>query len=496
MNSISQEHAYSKYILPVLIGAGATVTAIALDELKIQTALAVLGAVSFLVVLSFIASRKNLSSFAVILLALGIPFNIDVNLFYREYVGVTSLDIGLSLLSAIALFVLFFYEHYTSRGSGPAFRYNRTLLWAPILYMMSGLLSLYNATSNELAVLELVRLAMLFVIFFVVMNMRDRKLINTFIVTLSITVVLQTLIAYYQYKTGQVLGLGVLGERDLGTREVWYAGSRASGTIGHPNILAYYFEILIPFMFAMFLVEENRWLRLWYLIVTVAGLFGIMTTLSRGGWASVPVSMAVVFLTLIRHRLKGVRSIVGLFMISMLLLGIFFYLLPTIEKRLSFADYGSAATRAPLNRAAFSVIKQFPVSGVGLNNLAKVFKTYDTTGGSSLFRTSTHVVHNLFLAVWAETGTIGILTFVWMFVATMIVAIKTLFKSVPLWQQGILIGAVAGLLAQMIHGMVDPGFRILMNVSMLVYAMFGLVGAISVLNKFKNERPAIDSQYK
>jgi O-antigen ligase len=246
----------------------------------------------------------------------------------------------------------------------------------------------------------------------------------------------------------------------------------------------------------MFLVAENKWLKLWYFIVTMAGLAGIVTTLSRGGWASIPVSMAVVFFTLIRHKMRSTRSFVGLFMAGMLFLGVFYYYYPTIEKRLSLGDYGSAATRAPLNRAALSVIKQFPVFGVGINNLAKVFKTYDTTGGSSLFRTSTHVVHNLFLAVWAETGTIGILAFLWMFVATMIIAIKNLFKSVPTWQQGILIGAVAGLLAQMIHGMVDPGFRILMNVSMLVYSMFGLVGAISILNKYKNEKAEIDTQYE
>jgi O-antigen ligase len=169
------------------------------------------------------------------------------------------------------------------------------------------------------------------------------------------------------------------------------------------------------------------------------------------------------------------------FLVLALVCGVIFFWLvyPTVEKRLNFTDFGSAKSRAPLNAAAFSVIKQFPVTGVGLNNLARVFRTYDTTGGSALLAGGTHVVHNMFLCVWAETGIIGIATFLWMFVAAFVVAFKYLFR-VPDRERAILIGAAAGLLAQMIHGLLDPGFRILMNVSMLFYSLLGLIGAIAV----------------
>jgi hypothetical protein len=39
----------------------------------------------------------------------------------------------------------------------------------------------------------------------------------------------------------------------------------------------------------------------------------------------------------------------------------------------------------------------------------------------------------------------------------------------------------------MIHGLVDPGFRILMNVSMLVYSMLGLIGAMSLMSREEGE---------
>jgi O-antigen ligase len=171
--------------------------------------------------------------------------------------------------------------------------------------------------------------------------------------------------------------------------------------------------------------------------------------------------------------------------------GVLFFCLvyPTVEKRLNFTDFGSAKSRAPLNWAALSVIEQFPVTGVGLNNLARVFRTYDTTGGSSLLAGGAHVVHNMFLCVWAETGTIGIAAFLWMFFAAFGVALKYLFRA-PNPERAILIGAAAGLLAQMIHGLFDPGFRILMSTSMLFYSLVGLIGAVAVHYRDAGEKTA------
>ena len=476
-----------KVALPLILGVGATITAILMADLKISAVIGLVGGLGFLVALLYFANPKVLTGVAIVFLGLGIPFNLDVNLFYRKVVGVTSVDIGLTLLAALALFVLLAYSHYTLRAEGPVFRYNRRLVRASLLYIGCGFLSLYNARFVDLTVLELVRLTMLFFIFFMVMNLRDRGQVSIFVFTLSVGVVLQAAIAVYQYKTGQTLGLEAFGERGLGTAEIWYAGSRASGTIGHANILAYYFEILIPLMFAMFLVAEKMRQKIWYLLALVAGLVGIMTTLSRGGWMSLPVSLSLVFFCLIRRRVMESKYLSGLFVVAALLAVLAFFMYPTFQKRLFYEDYGSLATRPPLNRAAFSIVKQFPVTGVGLNNLAKVFKTYDRTGGSALFIAgTTHVVHNLYLGVWTETGTLGLIAFLWMFGAALTVAFKMWLRAPP-WQQGIAVGAAAGLIAQMIHGLVDPGFRILMNTSMLVYSMFGLIGAMSLMSREEGE---------
>jgi hypothetical protein len=74
-----------------------------------------------------------------------------------------------------------------------------------------------------------------------------------------------------------------------------------------------------------------------------------------------------------------------------------------------------------------------------------------------------------------------------MFLSAFYVGLKNLSAVHP-WQRGVLIGAVAGLLAHMIHGLVDPGFRILMSTSMLFYSLLGLIGAIVLTSGSDKER--------
>ena len=479
----STERLFVRLLFPILIGICAAAIAILLDTIEYKTALAItiglfIGGISI-----YILNKKALTYISIITLGMGIPFNLDINLFLRDYVGVTSVDIGVTFISSLVLYVVFYYEHILTGVI--RFHSNRTIVFALLLYMGSGILSFYNAASKELVALELARLTILLIIFYVVMNFGSREHISVFIITLSICVCLEFLLAFYQYKTGRLLGLYAFGE----TRYEFGAGylaARASGTFSHANGLAYFFELLMPLLFAMVIVEENKFLKLWYIIALLFGFFGLVTTLSRGGWLATAISLPIVFLFLYRKRftqLEYFKSLcVGIIVI--LIIGFIFY--PTIAKRLQTYDYGSAGTRRPLNLAAISVIKQYPVTGVGMNNFARVFRTYDTTGGSALFKTQ-HIVHNLFLGVWTETGTIGIIAFLWIFLSVFIISAKLLVK-VSFWYSGVLVGVSAGLLAQFIHGMFDPGFRVLMSTSMLVYSMIGLVGAISVLYKTKEKR--------
>ena len=472
------EKPFVRLFLSILIGAGIAMLSVFVASLDYKTAIATIIGLSIGGIFIHFLNQKSFSYLLIMAMAFGIPFNLDINLFFRPYIGVTSVDIGITFLSCITLCISFFYERIV--GGIKRFYSNKWIILSMLLYMGSGALSLYNAASKELVVLELVRLAMLLIICYMIMNFGKKEYMSVFILTLSITVFLEFLLAFYQYKTGRLFGLYAFGETryEFG---VGYLQVRASGTFSHANGLAYFFEMTLPILLAMVIVEDNAKLKLWYAAAFVFGFFGLVITLSRGGWLATAISLPIVFTSLYIKRFAEKKYMVALFFGLLIVMILGYFASPTIIRRLETYDFGAAGTRVPLNRAAFSIIKQFPITGVGLNNFALVFRTYDTTGGSEIFKAQ-GLVHNLFLGVWTETGIIGISTFVLIFITTFLIALKLIYK-VPYWYTGVLVGVFAGLLAHFIHGMFDPGFRVLMSTSMLVYSMIGLVGAVSVYYK-------------
>ncbi|MEM5777168.1 MAG: O-antigen ligase family protein, partial [Candidatus Aenigmatarchaeota archaeon] len=359
------EKPFVRLFLSILIGAGIAMLSVIIASLDYKTAIAAIIGLSIGGLLIHFLSQKSFSYLLIAAMAFGIPFNLDVNLFFRPYIGVTSVDIGITFLSCVALCVAFFYERIVSGMK--RFYSNKWIILTMLLYMGSGLLSLYNAASKELVVLELVRLTMLLIICYVVMNLEKKEYISVFILTLSVTVFLEFLLAFYQYKTGRLFGLYAFGETryEFG---VGYLQVRASGTFSHANGLAYFFEMTLPLLLAMVIVEDNGKLRLWYATAFVFGFVGLVITLSRGGWLATAISLPIVFLALYFKRLTEKKYVVALFfgLMTVMILGYFTY--PTIVKRIETYDFGAAGTRVPLNRAAFSIIRQFPITGVGLNN--------------------------------------------------------------------------------------------------------------------------------
>ncbi|WJW76297.1 O-antigen ligase family protein [Thiohalobacter sp. IOR34] len=472
------------HVLTVIFGVAAGAGAVILGHLPTKYTAAVFAVLILAAFALPLRNSERLTGALIALLAFMLPVNLDINFFYRPHVGGAS-GIGItgSLLIVFALYALLLYR-YMAGLQQPLFRYNRMLLWAPLLYMAAGVLSLLNADYPELTLLGLLRLGTMLLTLIIVMNIRSYRHVAIFIIALSANVALQGALAATQYATGNSLGLGIFGEESLVTQNIGHVVSRATATVGHPNILGYFFEITLPIIFGLFIVAKGIWKKLWFLGVLGIGLVGIGTTLSRGAWISLPVGLFIVFWVLYRKQIFKIASAASGFVLGCIFLVGLYYAFPTIEKRFSHTDYKSSASRMPLNLASISIIKQFPITGVGLNNFSEVFKRYDTTGKSRIFKGYKHVVHNLYLFVWTEVGTIGFIAFLWVFIATFLVA-RSAYPRAPPWAKAVLVGICAGIVSHMIHGMVDPGFKVTLNISLMIYAFIGLVGAIWLIERAK-----------
>jgi O-antigen ligase len=356
------------------------------------------------------------------------------------------------------------------------------LLSGPLLFMTAGLASLHSAGDRNLVVYELWRQALLLIAMLAAMTLSEAQ-IRIALRILAASIVFQGVIACIQFATGADLGLGFLGEQAIVEEQIDFAyQARAVGTIGHSNILAYFFEISLPLMLAMLLTVRGARERLIYLAALGAGLAGVLATLSRAAWIAVPLTLLPVFLHFYGRRIWQLRSAVfgmGALVLASIALAVAW---PTISKRLFSDDAGSADARAPLNQAALSVIEQFPLLGVGLNNLGNAFPLYDTTHNARVFGPINHVVHNLYLYVMAEVGILGFIAFLWSFAAALALGWFLRRSPDPL-ARAIGVGGAAGLIAHMIHGMFDPGFRLSLAVSTLIAVQTGLIGAAWVKHR-------------
>lgn len=462
-----------------LLAAGlcAAALAVALEQQSTAYLVAVPLVLGALTVAAVLGDSRRLGDGLVALLGLAIPFNLDLNLLYRPHVGgAPAITIALADLAAWGLLGL--WALWRVRGQSPArFHASAALVWPTLLLILVGALSLVNAEDWQLVLFELLRLVKLLVLSLVVTNLRDDRQLRVLLSVLAVGALVQGGLAVIQYRWGVALGLGFLGEKALVQQHLGYVVSRATGTIGHPNILAYFFELLLPLLLALALSFSGRFVRALSGIAFLAGLLGLAATLSRGAWIALPLPLAIVFVSLRWRRLLRPGTWLVLLAASLLAAGVLAPFYRTIELRLTRDDYRSAESRIPLNKAALSIIRQHPLLGVGLNNGSEVFRRYDTTGHARLLK-ERQVVHNLHLLVWMEVGTLGLAAFWAIFTGCFWVAWRE-FKSRSAGERGVLVGVSAGLLAHLTHGLFDPGFKVAANVSMLVYVLLGLVGYVS-----------------
>lgn len=437
-------------------------------------------------VLLWMRSASGMAAVVVATFAFTIPVNLDVNFLYRPHVGgAPSITVNLALICLAGFYVLWGYRVAVGHQR-KVLTLCRPIAWSGAALLVVPLFSLVNAAHPELVWLEWFRLLCLVLAMFAVMSLQDERLARLWVTVLSVQVVLQAGLAGAQYSLGRSLGLGMFGEEALVQQDIGHVVNRATGTLGHPNVLSYFFEILLPVMLALALARQATGPRLWFAFACIAGIGGILATLSRGAWVTVPVSFLIVFLMVYGHRIVRLKSVIAMFLIGCALLVALSFAYPTIEKRFTHTDFKSAQSRMPLNRAAWSIIEKFPVTGVGLNNFAEAFKRHDTTGFSRIFRGYRHVVHNLHLWIWVETGLLGYLAYLAPFVATLWVAWRHAARAPPV-PRAIMIGIGAGLLAHLAHGLVDPGFRVSLAVSFLIFTSMGIVGALALRYPVRRE---------
>jgi probable O-glycosylation ligase (exosortase A-associated) len=179
------------------------------------------------------------------------------------------------------------------------------------------------------------------------------------------------------------------------------------GFMSDNNAFALALNMILPLLAAAILTEKNKLLRIAAAAVAALSTMTILFTFSRGGL----LTLGVVVPALIwrsRHRM-AVTGLVAAGLAGFLFFTSDAFTQAYVERAQSISDYQedrSAMGRLNAWETSWRVFEDYPVFGVGPNNLAVVHRNYSPE--PERFRVS----HNAFLQILCECGLPALLLFV------------------------------------------------------------------------------------
>lgn len=240
---------------------------------------------------------------------------------------------------------------------------------------------------------------------------------------LSAAVSWASLLALAQFVKQQSLGgpFWWLGERTFSVSTPGIARQvldgqiflRSYSTFPHPNVLAGFLVVCLILLWGARL--KGRLSRTVLGATTGLAIMAVITSFSHAAWL---VGVALIIIWLSRPWIRPAKIRESFFkavlpigiLVSFLafILAYYFFGLDFLSFPLSGPNIGR---RAMLSRASFSMIGQYPLTGVGLNNFIPRLPEFTQIGEAIRFL---QPVHNIYLLIAAETGLVGLIIFLWL----------------------------------------------------------------------------------
>jgi O-antigen ligase len=275
--------------------------------------------------------------------------------------------------------------------------------------------------------------------------------------------------------TGMVVGLTVQCGYAIAA---WLGGAiQTGGTVGHQNLLGFISHMVLMPSLAMFM--SGRWPRLGLLGIG-AGAIVVVLTASR---ATIALSALGVLMTLflsLAVNMSGrkiVTAAAGLF----ILVASIPLASATLQRRLEsqkISFFTEDTERQAFERAARSMISDHPW-GVGPNHYVFIANTEgysDRAGVNWSMGNRSANVHNSYLLIAAETGYLGLASFLFLMVSAIWRAFSTgiRFRKQP--GSELLLGVGCSLIVMAIHGLFEWVFVLSLTQYLLAVTLGMIAG--------------------
>lgn len=350
------------------------------------------------------------------------------------------------------------------------------LLWPPICWSVAAftvyaIIRYFQADIEYVARQELIRI-LLYAFFFIALlnNLHRQDVVQVVVAVLISLAVVLSAYALYQFVTN--------------SNRVWHFikpaqyMKRGSGTYICPNHLAGFLELILPLALSYLLMGKlSHVTRILVGYASLVILAGLAATVSRGGWIAAGISLMVLFAILIRIRSYRLPSLIA--MVILVGLAVNFVSQAQITKKRfgqMFTDGKVGDFRFRVWEPAVQIWKESPWLGVGPAHFDYRFREYRPVD----VQMTAYRVHNDYLNTLVDFGVIGGLLVASAFVLLYAGVFKT-WKYVQRASEhsnsrksnkgAFVMGASIGLLAILLHSVVDFNMHIPANAILTITLM-------------------------
>jgi len=220
---------------------------------------------------------------------------------------------------------------------------------------------------------------------------------------------------------------------------------RSTSFLNHPNLLAGYLNLVLPFALGCYVLGRGKWKKLggWMLGL---GSLALLSAQSIGGLVAFVSILVLAIFCFVRSRKKRLALLSAICALVCL-----FYLLKPILNPVHTEEIVGAdvVTRLLLWSTAADEFMHSPVFGVGWGNFAAPH------GWDIPFNPGVLAAHSIYLQLLAETGLVGFVAFFYLVVQSWRQARSQLRSSVDFLVLALAFGVLGALLSVLVQGFVD-----------------------------------------
>ncbi|MCG2712094.1 MAG: O-antigen ligase family protein [Candidatus Omnitrophica bacterium] len=236
---------------------------------------------------------------------------------------------------------------------------------------------------------------------------------------------------------------------------------------------ARFMVLQIPLCFIILLYSKNKFLKSGAIISILFLIPCLILNAARAAW------VAVTSVLLIVSFFKN-RKCAAYLLICVIIIGLF---LPQQLKHRAVTTVNPMTwgERLPLWKMSLDIFADFPVFGAGLGMQERLFVRYWKQLPFPL-HFQFHDVHNNYLQIMSESGIIGLIAFVWIFIA-FFKHVFTILKEISGHRQVILMGLTGSVIAALIFAMSASNITAGVQEAAVFWFIFGMASGLIALKE-------------